>query len=273
MVSWSWQWALRGSAIERDRTITRDKVTALYSSSVAANIFMPLKHRNSYRRTRVGPCMYLCLTSGLRLIQTDRSEPRLADTYPTNWRGHGGLRRFDPTVFSTQSRVRQRTCPCSERRVWHWWICGGSFPGATPVLAPATDRPRAISVMFSYQGRAWEQGPVIGCNWAKLPLISWIERRGLCPKKRSSPFWRTVPPFLPIPAQALSNQSQMKAFLWGLGAAAAPLTKPDQKKEKRKKKEKLKAVECSNDSLTSLPLSEFTEKSFVVWVWRTETCF
>lgn len=36
----------------------------------------------------------------------------------------------------------------------------------------------------------------------------------------------------------------MKAFLWGLGAAAAPLTKPDQKKKK--------GTECLNDSLTLL---------------------
>lgn len=77
----------------------------------------------------------------------------------------------------------------------------------------------------------------------------------------------------PTPAQPLQNQSQLKAFLWGLGAAATLLTKPDPSKKKRKKN----ATECLNDSSTLIVfffLISFSKRklSFVVWVQLRNSC-
>lgn len=99
---------------------------------------------------------------------------------------HKGYIKSSPSEASNADRL---CCWLSEVSRW----TNGTAPGVMHILTPAVDSPQSMYVCFFYQGRAWEQGPAIGCNWAKLPLIRWIEKKPLSQKgtrllQNSSPF-------------------------------------------------------------------------------------
>lgn len=86
--------------------------------------------------------------------------------------------------------------------------------------------------------------------------MDWEEA---CVPEGSQPFAEQFP-LSPTPNQAIENQSQMKAFLWGLGAAGALLTKPDPKQRNEN------ATESLNRSVSVLPSSRFKSKWSIVLV-------
>lgn len=132
--------------------------------------------------------------------------------------------------------------------------------GYTKRRAPLTDRSvcwkrergfcgsctRELQVCFTYshplltvhslfqcvfcQSRAWEQGPVIGCNWAKLPLIRWIEKRPV-PQKGTS-LSENSPPFLPTLGQGTLKSVPDEGFPVGIrcSCSAAYQTRDREKK-------------------------------------------
>lgn len=117
----------------------------------------------------------------------------------------------------------------------------GSAPGVMHVLTPSIACPQSIPC---FPTRVVPESRAQSLGIIEPNLFNQMDREEACASEGNQPSTEQSPLY-PNPAQALENQSQMKAFLWGLGAAGAPLTKPDQKN----------ATECLNDRLTLL-LSE-----------------
>lgn len=96
--------------------------------------------------------------------------------------------------------------------------------------------------LLSDQGRAWKWVRVIEWNWTVLPLIRCIKKGGLF-LSREPVFGPLFHSSRPLPTSAFHQRperskisARLEAFLWGLGAAAAARTKPDQKKRQRRPK-------------------------------------
>lgn len=105
--------------------------------------------------------------------------------------------------------------------------------------------------LLSDQGRAWKWVRVIEWNWTVLPLIRCIKKGGLF-LSREPVFGPLFHSSRPLPTSAFHQRperskisARLEAFLWGLGAAAAARTKPDQKKDKEDQK-----AECLYGNLT-----------------------
>lgn len=135
----------------------------------------------------------------------------------------------------------------------------GSSPGVIHIRATSLDCPQFISV-FSYQGRAWEQGWVIVCNWAKLPLIRWIEKRPVPQKGTSLQF-----PLSPIPSPGALKSVPDEGFPVGIRCSCSTAN------QTRWKKKCNRMFERQFDLAPFSSLSK-TEWSFLVWVLLRNSC-
>lgn len=125
--------------------------------------------------------------------------------HPPNWRGFKPDRgeNWPPLVFPqpvmgyTILALRGHCC-------WQSWqrFCGGCM--GVPQVWCTHSHPYWWSVVyfyvFSYRGPAWDQSLVIECNWAKLPLIRWMEKWPV-PQKGTSLFLffkQNTPPSSPF---------------------------------------------------------------------------
>lgn len=140
--------------------------------------------------------------SGMRLIKTDHFDLEPASIQPADWRRHKPCpRRVDPAVFPTQSQVTQRARPLRQAMLTDcavsWVRVCGERIGVAQVWCTYL-RPHTLHNLFMcvfLPGSCLEQGSAIECNWAKLPLIRWIEKRPVSQKGTS--ILQNSSPFLP----------------------------------------------------------------------------